>query len=69
MIYTDFESILVPENNEKQNPKESYTNKYQKHIAFSYGNKLVCVGDKFSKSFNTYLGKDGAYNFINNIIE
>ena len=30
IIYTDFENILVPENNEKQNPKESYTKKYQK---------------------------------------
>ena len=29
MIYIDFESILVPENNGKQNPGESYTNKYQ----------------------------------------
>ena len=29
MIYVDFESILVPENNGKQNPGESYTNKYQ----------------------------------------
>ena len=30
IIYADFESILVPENNEKQNPNKSYTNKYQK---------------------------------------
>ena len=30
MIYADFESIFVPENNGKQNPEESYTN-YQKH--------------------------------------
>ena len=28
MIYADFESILVPEDNGKQNPNESYTNKY-----------------------------------------
>lgn len=33
----DFESILVPGNNEKQNPDESYTNIYQKHTACSYG--------------------------------
>ena len=26
MIYADFESILVPEDNGKQNPEESYTN-------------------------------------------
>ena len=43
MIYADFESTLVPENNEKQNPNESYTNKYQKHVACSCGYKLVCV--------------------------
>ena len=30
MIYADFESILVPEDNGRQNPNESYTNKYKK---------------------------------------
>ena len=39
IIYTDFESTLVPENNGKLNPDESYTNKYQKHVACSYGFK------------------------------
>ena len=37
LVYADFESILVPQNNEKQNTKESCTNKYQKYIACSYG--------------------------------
>ena len=32
MIYADFESILVTEDNGKQNPNESYTNKYRKYI-------------------------------------
>ena len=59
----------MPHNNGKQSPKESYTNKYQKHIACSYGYKLVCVDDKFSKPFKTYLGKDTVYNFINNMIQ
>ena len=36
----------------KANPEESYTNKYQKHIACSYAYKLVCVDDKFIKPFN-----------------
>ena len=36
MIHEDFESILVPEDNGKQNPNDSYTNKYQKHVACSY---------------------------------
>ena len=41
MTYADFESILVPEDDEEQNPEESYTNNYQKHTACSYGYKLV----------------------------
>ena len=41
---------LVPEDNGKQkNPNEFYTKKYQKHVACSDGNKLVCFDDKFSK--------------------
>ena len=56
MIYTDFESILEPEDNGKQNLNESYTNKYQKHVARGYGYKLVCVDDKVSKPFKSYLG-------------
>ena len=68
IIYADFESILVSENNGKQNLEESYTNKYQKHIACSYDYKLICADDKFSKSFKTYLGEDAVYNFINNMI-
>ena len=29
IIYDDFETILVPEDNGKQNTNESFTNKYQ----------------------------------------
>ena len=36
MIYADFESILVPEDNEKKHPNESL---------------LGCVDDKFNNSF------------------
>ena len=50
----NFESILMPEDNGKQNPKESYANKYQKHSACSYGYKLVCIDDKFSKPFKAF---------------
>ena len=66
-IYTNFESILMPEHNGKQNPEESYTNKYQEQIACSYGYKLVCVDDEFSQSFKIYLGEDVLYNFINSM--
>ena len=41
----------MPEDNGKQNPRESYTNNHQKHIACSYGYKLVYVDDKFCKPF------------------
>ena len=37
MSYVDLESILVSEDNGKQNLTESCTNKYQKHVACSYG--------------------------------
>ena len=60
MIYANFESNLVLENNERQKPKESYMNKYQKHIASSYDYKLVCVDD------NT---KRCSLNFIDSIFE
>ena len=69
IIYTGFESILVSEENEKQNPNDSFTNKYQKHVACRYGYKLVCPNDKFSKPFKSYLGKDFVYNFISSFIE
>ena len=29
----------------------------------------VCIGDKFSKSFQSYLGEDADYNFVNNMIK
>ena len=69
MIYADFESILVPEDNGKQNPEKSSTNKYQKQVSCSYGYKLVCVDDNFSKTIKSYLGKDDVCNFINSMIE
>ena len=70
MIYEDLERILVPEDKGKQNPYRSYTkNIKQKHVAFRYGYKLVCVDDKFSKPFKSYSGEDTVYNFINSMIE
>ena len=59
----------MPENNGKQNLEEPCTNKYPKHIVCSYDYKLVCVDDKFSKDFKTYLEQDAEDNFINNMVE
>ena len=69
MIYVDFERILVTGDNGNQNPDESYRNKYQKHVAGSYGYKLVRVEDKFSKPFKSYLDDNAANNFINSVVE
>ena len=69
MIYADFESILVPEDKGKQNPNETFTNKYRKHVACSYGYKLVCVDDKCSKPFKLYLAEDNFYNSISTRIK
>ena len=43
----------MPEDNGKQTPNESYTIKYKKHVACSYGYKLVCVDHKFSNRILT----------------
>ena len=69
MIYTDLENILRSEDNGKQNPNESYTNKYKNPVACDYCYKLVCVGDKFSKLFKSHIGEDAVYNFISSLIE
>ena len=50
MVCAHFEVILVPED-EMQNPDESYTNKYHKHVACSYGDKLLRADDTFRKPF------------------
>ena len=48
----------MPKNNGKQDLNELYTNKYQKHVVSSCGYRLVCVDDKFSKTFKSYLGEN-----------
>ena len=45
------------------------TNILTNYAACSYGNKLVCVNDKFSNPFKSYLGEDAVYNFIDSILE
>ena len=69
MIYANFESKLVPEDNRKQNANEPYMKKYRKHISCSYGSKLVFVDNRFSKPFKSYLGEDAVHNLINSMIE
>ena len=59
----------MPEDKGKQNQSESYTNEYQKHVACSYGYNIVCVDNKFSKRFKSYLGENAVYNSINSMVE
>ena len=56
----DFKTTLTPKINGKQNPGEFYANNYLKHVPYSYGYKLECVDDKFSKHFKSYLSEDAA---------
>ena len=37
-------------------------------MSCSYGYKLLCV-DKFSGPLKSYLGENGVYNFINNVVK
>ena len=69
LIYADFETILVTQDNGKKNRNESCTKKYQKHIAYCYGYKLTCVDDRFSKLFKLCLSEHAVSNFINSMIE
>ena len=69
MIYADFESILILENNGNQDPDDSYRNNYQNHVGCSFGYKLVCVDDQFNKPYKSYLGEDTVHNIITNVVE
>ena len=59
----------MSEDNGKQNPYQSYTNKYQKHVPCSCRYKLICVDDQLGKHFKSYLGEYAIYNFINSMIK
>ena len=65
-IYADFECILKGVKSDKNNG--SYTGKYQDHIPCSFGYKVVCVDNKFSKKVVLYRGKIAVYKFIKAIL-
>ena len=61
---TFYNLVLVLDDNGKQNPVKFYTNKYQNHMACSYGYKLVCFDDKSSKPLKRTLAKQrGSFQF------
>ena len=47
----------------------TYTKKYHEHVHCSYAYKVVCIGDKYSKSIVVYRSKNAAYEFIKAIFE
>ena len=59
----------MPEDYGMQNSHDSYTKNYQRYITCSYGYKLVCVEDKFSKRFKSHFKESTLYNFIHSMIK
>ena len=60
VIYADFESITERMSTCQPSDKRSYTEKYQRHTACSFGYKVVCHYDKkYSKDVVIYRGGTG----------
>ena len=53
------QTIVIPN---RDNADVSYTNKYQSHIACSYGYNVVCFDDKYSKPVQKYCGRTSGKN-------
>ena len=69
MVHANFESILVPEDNGKQNPNDFYTNKYQKYVAcIMVINSYVLIINLVSL-LNHIQVEDVVYNFVSSMIE
>ena len=71
VIYADFESLVPKYETEKEfTENSSWTRKHQKHIACSYGYKVVCCyDDKYSRPYKRFRGENAAYKFLEAIIE
>ena len=66
VIYADFESITEKMSTCQPSDKRSYTEKYQRHTACSFGYKAVCHYDKkYSKDVVIYRGQDPIGEFLN----
>ena len=64
-IYANFECNLKS----VESYKGFYSKKYQDHVPCSFPYKLVCVGDKFTKSIVVFRGENTAYEFIKVILK
>ena len=65
VIYVDFKSITEKISTCQPSDQKSYTEKYQRHTACSFGYKVVCHYDKkYSKDFVIYRGLDPIAEFL-----
>ena len=64
-IYANFECNLKS----VESYEGFYSKKYQDHVPCSFPYKLVCVGDKFTKSIVVFRGENAAYEFIKVILK
>ena len=65
MIIADLECNLEKISSYQPSDKNSYTEKYQKHTACSFGYKVVCHYDmKYSKDLVIYRGSDPIGEFL-----
>ena len=68
-IYAKFECILEKVDGDIVcSSNSSYTRKYQNHVPCSFGYKVVCVDNKFSKKIVLYRGKDAFMNLLNQVL-
>ena len=70
VIYADFESITEKMSTCQPSDKRSYTEKYQRHTACSFGYKVVCHYDKkYSKDIVIYRGENAISKVIQCMFE
>ena len=70
VIYADFESITEKISGCQPSDRKSYTEKYQRHTACSFGYKVVCHYDKkYSKDVVIYSGQDCIGEFMKSMFE
>nr|XP_008196089.1 PREDICTED: uncharacterized protein LOC103313764 [Tribolium castaneum]XP_015837943.1 PREDICTED: uncharacterized protein LOC103313764 [Tribolium castaneum]XP_015837944.1 PREDICTED: uncharacterized protein LOC103313764 [Tribolium castaneum] len=69
VIYADFECLTVPLDTCYPNTKNSFTNPYQKHVAYSIAYFIKCSFDSKLDSFKTYRGEKPQEWFISELKE
>ena len=67
-FYADFECLLKGAKSSDKN-NGLYAEKFQADIPCSFAYKVACADNKFSKKVVLYRRKNGAYRFIEAILE